>query len=120
VPQVSGNVLDGRNGMDLWHMFTWWPSLVMGWPAVGASLILFTAGLLGRRAGLTLAGSVVSAPFCLFVSGYPRIGLFGVAVLGLNFMSAWASRRGRPIVAGGLLLPFVVLVAIIAVTVLGQ
>ena len=101
-------------------MFTWWPSLVMGWPAVGVSLIVFATGLISRRSGLVLAGSVVSAPFCLFVSGYPRIGAFGLVVLGLNFLSVWASRQGRPLVAGALVLPFVVLAGIIAATVLRQ
>ena len=106
--------------MDLWHMFTWWPSLVMGWSAVGISLVVFAAGLLNQRSGLVLAGSVVSTPFCFFVSGYPRIRAFGLVVLGFNFLSAWASRRGRPIVAGALMLPFVVLVGFFAAAVLGQ
>ena len=101
-------------------MFTWWPSLVMGWPAVGASLIVFAAGLLSQRAGLVLAGSVISTPFCLYVSLYPASRVFGLAVLGLNFLSAWASRRGRPIVAGALVLPLVVLAVTLARAVLGQ
>ncbi len=101
-------------------MFTWWPSLVMGWPAVGVSLIMFVAGLLSRRPGLVLAASVISTPFCLYVSAYPAIRAFGLAVLGLNFLSAWASRRGRPILAGALVLPFVVLAGVIARTVLEQ
>lgn len=101
-------------------MFTWWPSLIMGWPAVGVSMCLFVAGLFGRRPGLVLAGSLVSAPFCLFVSAYPRIGLVGLVVLGSNFVSAWASRRNRPMLAAGSMLPFVVLVSVLAVAALGQ
>jgi hypothetical protein len=74
----------------------------MGGPAVVASLMAFAAGLLSQRAGLVLAGSVISTPFCLYVSVYPGSRAFGLAVLGLNFLSAWASRRGRPVVAGAL------------------
>jgi hypothetical protein len=106
--------------MDFWMMFTWWPSLVMGWPAVGASLIAFAAGLGFQRPKLVFAGSIISTPFCLYVSGYPRIGFFGLAVLTLNFMSAWASWRGRPLVAAVLLLPFVLLAGSLARAALKQ
>jgi hypothetical protein len=116
----EGATLDGPNGMNLRTMFTWWPALVMGWPAVGVSLIVFATGLFSQRPGLVLAGSVISTPFCLYVSAYPSIRLWGLAVLGLNFLSAWASRRGRPIVAGTLVLPFVVLAGTIARAVLEQ
>jgi hypothetical protein len=106
--------------MNPWTMFTWWPSLVMGWPAVGVSLILFAAGLFSQRPGLVLAGSVMSTPFCLYVSAYPAIRFWGLAVLALNFLSVWASRRGRPIVAGALVLPFVVLAGTLARFVVAQ
>jgi hypothetical protein len=92
----------------------------MGWPAVGVSLIVFAAGLLGRRPGLVLAGSVISTPFCLYISAFPAIRVFGLAVLGLNFLSVWASRRGRPLVAGALVLPFVVLAGALATAVLNN
>ena len=106
--------------MNAWTMFTWWPSLVMGWPAVGVSVILFTAGLFNQRPGLVLAASVISTPFCLYVSAYPAIRFWGLVVLALNFLSVWALRRGLSIVAGTLVLPFVMLAGTIARAVLEE
>ena len=103
-----------------WTALTWWPALVMGWPAVGVSLIVFAAGLLSQRPKWVLAGSVISTPFCLYVSLYPGIRFFGLAVLSLNFLSWWASRRGRPLAAAALVVPFVVLAGVVAAAVLRQ
>lgn len=106
--------------MNAWTMFTWWPSLVMGWPAVGVSVILFAAGLFSRRPGLVLAACAISTPFCLYVSAYPAFRFWGLSVLVLNVLSVRASRSGRPIVAGALVLPFVVLAGTLARFVLAQ
>ena len=74
----------------------------------------------GKRPGLVLAGCVVSTPFCLYVSAYPAIRYWGFTVLGLNFLSAWVARRGRPVAAGLLVLPFAVLAGTLAKAVLEQ
>jgi hypothetical protein len=94
--------------------------MLLGWPAIGVSLVAFVVGVVGRRPKWVLAGAIASSPFCLFVSGYPGIGAVGVVVVALNFLSAWVSRSGWPVVAAVLLVPFLGLTALIAGAVLRQ
>jgi hypothetical protein len=67
---------------------------VFGWPAVVVALVTFLVAVRLRQPALAILATVVSAPFCLFVSGYPLVGWWGVVVLFSNLLGALAVRRG--------------------------
>lgn len=98
----------------------WWPAVVFGWPAVIAALAAYAAAIIMNRPWPAFLGAVIATPFCLYVSATPRFGGLGLVVLGLNFLSVWASRRHQPIIAAVLLVPFVALAGTIARAVLTQ
>jgi hypothetical protein len=91
-------------------MFHHWTTVVFGYPAVIGALLTFLAAVRLGRASLAVVAAVVSAPFCLFVSGYPIVGWWGLGVLCCNVLGVIALHRG----AGGysflFWIPFVVLV----------
>ena len=90
----------------------WWP-VVFGWPSVVASIAVYAAAFLARRPWLAVVGAALSAPFCLFVSGYPKVGLLGLTALVSNCGAAWALSRRQRRVAGILLLPFLLVAAFV-------
>jgi hypothetical protein len=83
-----------------------------------AFLIAFTS----RRSWLGFVGSILAAPFCFFVGLYPiPIGHYGGPVaLATNFVSAWLLYRGRREVAFVFLLPFMMIVVLMGLLVIGQ
>jgi len=91
-----------------------WPAVVFGWPFVGVSMLGFALGLATRRPWLMALGAVLAVPFCLYLSATPRFGAFGLMALFLNAGAAWASARGRSLLALILLVPFVGLAAFVA------
>ena len=97
----------------------WWP-VVFGWPSVFASIAAYAAAFLTSRPWLAAVGAVLSAPFCLFVSGYPKVGLLGLTALVSNCGAAWALRRRQSRVAGILLLPFLSVAGFVGYAVLSE
>ena len=73
----------------------WWP-VVVGWPSVVASIAVYAAAFLASRPWLAVVGAALSAPFCLFVSGYPKVGLLGLTALVSNCGAAWALTKDPP------------------------
>ena len=73
----------------------WWP-VVFGWPSVVASIAVYAAAFLASRPWLAVVGAVLSASFCLFVSGYPKVGLLGLTALVSNCGAAWALTKDPP------------------------
>ena len=106
--------------MSLGEALIWWPSLVMGWPAVVLGSLLYLAALVFRRPWLSLVAVVVWAPFCLYVSLYPRIQGLGLIALTGNVLSLVALRRGRIVWACVGLIPFILLAGFLAILVLQQ
>src|SRR2546428_10107794 len=51
--------------VDFWTMFTWGPSLVMGWPAIVASIMCALVALALKKYRLMIAAAIVASPFCL-------------------------------------------------------
>jgi hypothetical protein len=47
---------------------------VFGWPAIAAAQMAFVAAVRLGRPSLAIVATLISAPFCVFVSGYPRVG----------------------------------------------
>ena len=92
-----------------------WPAVIFGWPAVLLAVAAFGAALLTPRAWLGLIGASLAAPFCVFVSGYPLFHRAGQIALAANFLAAYLLHRGRRDVAFTLLLPFLMIVTVLAV-----
>ena len=92
-----------------------WPAVVFGWPAVVAALAAYGCAFLTTRASLGFLGALIATPFCVFVSGYPMFHWAGPVALGANFLSAYVLYRGRRDVAFTVLLPFMMVVTLLAV-----
>ncbi len=102
--------------MDLRTMFTWWPSLVMGWPAIGASLTLALIALASKKSWLMISAAVIALPFCVLyalrVEGPSAFACYIGAAIALNRNNRW--------LAAAFLMPFVLIVAFLAHAVLTQ
>jgi hypothetical protein len=74
-------------------------SIVLGWPAIVVTVILIVIGLRKTDYRYLVAAAVVAVPFSWALSGFPivRSPIFLVPVL--IFGSAWATHRGRDMVA---------------------
>jgi len=116
----AASALDGQKAMSVWEAFTWWPSLVMGWPAVVVGSLLYLAALAFRRPRLGLVAVVVWTPFCLYVSLYPRIQGLGLIALTGNVLSLVALWRGRIALACVGPILFILLAGFLAIRVLQQ
>ena len=95
-------------------MFTWWPSLVMGWPAIGAAALCAVAAIATRQARLMTTAGIIAIPFCLYALPFAPI------VLGCYFGAAYALRRKHVGLASALLLPVFAIYGMLAHTVLTQ
>lgn len=87
---------------------------LVGWPGVLFSLSVMAAAFLANSYRLTIVGALLSAPFLLYVSGYPRIGVLGVLVLACNLLAAWLLKRERPWLAVLFIAPYIGLATWIA------
>ena len=92
-----------------------WPAVVFGWPAALLAATAFGVALATPRAWLGFVGASLAAPFCVFVSGYPLFGWTAQVALAANFLAAYLLHRGRRDVAFTLLLPFMIIVTVLAV-----
>jgi len=97
-----------------------WSTVAFGWPAVITALAVFIVALLRRQTSLAVAAGILSAPFCLLVSGYPLIREWGLIVLSGNVFGVIALSRGHVGLAAASWLPFVALAGFLAVLVLRQ
>jgi hypothetical protein len=66
-----------------------------------------------RRAGL--AGAIVAAPLCLYLKDFPFLHWASLAALVTNFVSAALLWRGKRDVAFACLVPFMCVLALIAI-----
>jgi len=92
-----------------------WAAIVLGWPAVVMALTAFAAALRTGRTSLGFAGAAIATPFCLYVNGYPLFHWTGAIACGANFLAAFLIHRGRRDVAFTVLLPFLIIVTVLAV-----
>jgi len=92
----------------MWSPDIHWPSFVMGWPAIGVSLGLFTLAFVSRRWWVAAVAAVVAVPFCFYLTAaWPLFGVAGPGVLVANFAAVIELRRRRFRRAALLVLPFV-------------
>jgi hypothetical protein len=94
---------------------------IVGWPAIIASLLLALSGLVFKKWVLLVIGGVVALPFSILYMGGAFNSYFAGALLPLgHFASAFSVYKKRMALAWILMLPFTVLVLILASAVLSQ
>jgi len=95
--------------------------LILGWPALIASLIVWLIGLVRKNYQTVVAAGIIFLPFAIFYLGAslnsrPLGVLFSLG----HFASAYAIRRQRTILAWLLLAPYTIFISILAFAVLSQ
>src|SRR4030095_4567783 len=96
-------------------MFDNWATIVFGWPAVATALLTFTLAVSLNSRGLAVVAALVSAPFCLCVSGDPVIRGLGWVALGLNVAGVVALWRRQRFASAMLWSPFAMLAGAVAI-----
>jgi hypothetical protein len=82
---------------------------------VFAATAAFSFAFLTNRRWLGFVGAGIAAPFCLFAAGYPLFHWAAPVALAANFVAAYLLSRGRPDVAFTALVPFMMIVTLLAV-----
>ena len=88
---------------------------VIGWPVVAAAIVAFGVALSTRRTSAAFAGAVISAPLCLYLAEMPYLHWVSLAALAANVVSVAALWRGRHDIAFAMLLPFMMMIVLIAI-----
>jgi hypothetical protein len=78
---------------------------LVGWKPVMAALVIFTMAVAWKSRALGAAACALSAPTCIWMSGYPRVGVIGLLVLGCNTGGVVALFRCQRVAAAALWLP---------------
>jgi len=88
---------------------------VVGWPVVAAAIAAFGVAFSTRFSWAGFAGASIAAPLCLYLMNMPYLHWVSLAALPANFVSAALLWRGRRDIAFTLLLPFMIVIALIAI-----
>ena len=91
------------------------PWAVIGWPAVAAAIVAFGVAFFPRFRWVGVVGALIAAPLCLYLKDLPFLHWTSLVALGANFASAALLWRGRRDIAFALLLPFMCVIALIAI-----
>ena len=95
-------------------------AVIVGWPAVIASLVLALVGIAMTRARMVLAGAVVACPFLFYLFLTPRLRWVAPPVATLLFVAARATARRQRRAALLSVAPYVGLVVFVAYLVVTQ
>jgi glycerol-3-phosphate acyltransferase PlsY len=87
----------------------------IGWPIVAAAIAAFGVALTTRYSWAGLAGALIAAPLCLYLKDLPYLHWASLVALPANFASAALLWRGRHDIAFAMLLPFMIVIALIAI-----
>ena len=71
-------------------------AVMLGWPAIFASIALVFVGVARRRAHVALVGAVLALPFLLYLLASPRVGGLSLIVGALYLGSSGAIAHSRP------------------------
>ena len=93
-------------------------AVILGWPAVVASLFISIVAITSGRWRLALVGVVVGSPFLAYLALTPRFSIIAPPVAASSCAAVYALARGRRSLAGALAVPYVLLAAFIALLVL--
>ena len=88
---------------------------VIGWPVVAAAIAAFALALSTRYSWAGFAGALIAAPLCLYLKDFPYLHWVSLAAVPANFVSAALMWRGRRDIGFTLLLPFMIVIALIAI-----
>lgn len=88
---------------------------VIGWPIVAGAIAAFGVAFSTRYSWAGVAGALIAAPLCLYLEDLPYLHWVSLAALVANFGAAALLWRGRRDIAFTLLLPFMIVVALIAI-----
>jgi hypothetical protein len=95
--------------------------VMVGWPAILASLLLALGGLVFKKWVLLVVGGLVALPFSIFYMGaYFNLFFVGALLTLGHFASAFSVYKKRLALAWVLILPFTVLAILLAYVVLMQ
>jgi hypothetical protein len=95
-------------------------AIVLGWPAVIASIVITLYGFASGRWRLVMTGACLAVPFLAYLSLTPRFG-FAAPLAGVSYFAAvWAIARGRWTVGLVLVAPYFAVAALVASLVLSQ
>jgi len=94
--------------------------IVLGWPAVIASIFLVLTGVIRGRSRMALVGALFGCPFLLYLFASPRIGWLALIVGLLYVASSQAVAHSRKGLALALAAPFVAVAGFVAGLVLRQ
>ena len=87
--------------------------LLVGWPAIIATVILALIGLFKRDQRFLVASAILSFPFSWYLSGFPLIRSLIFLLPLLPFGSGYALRRGYEMIAWLLMVPFFLTLALL-------
>ena len=87
--------------------------LLVGWPAILATVILAIIGLLKRDYRFLVGGAVLAFPFSWYISGFPLIQTPAFLLPLLLFFSGFAMNRGREMIAWLLAIPYFLTVVLL-------
>ena len=88
---------------------------VIGWPVVAAVLVAFGVAFSTRHIWVGFAGALIAAPLCMYLTDMPYLHWVSLAALTGNFLSVAALWRGRPDIAFAMLLPFMIMIVLVAI-----
>jgi hypothetical protein len=92
--------------------------LLVGWPAILATVILAVIGLLRSNYRFLVAGAVLAFPFAWYISGFPNIRSLMFLLPLLLFSSGYAMNRGWEMFAWILAVPYFLTVILLLFAVL--
>ena len=87
----------------------------IGWPVVAAAIAAFGVAFSTRYSWAGFAGAFIAAPLCLYLKDLPFLHWVSLVALAANFAAAAVLWRGRRDIAFTLLLPFMIVVTLIAI-----
>ena len=88
---------------------------VIGWPVVAATIAAFGVAFSTRYSWSAFAGALIAAPLCLYLTDLPYLHWVSLVAVAANFVSAALLWRGRRDIAVTLLLPFMIVITMIAI-----
>jgi len=92
--------------------------LLVGWPAIVATIILAVIGLLRSNYRFLVAGAVLAFPFSWYISGFPSIRTPMFLLPLLLFFSGYVMYRGWEMFAWILAVPYFLMVILLLFAVL--
>jgi hypothetical protein len=95
-------------------------AVVLGWPAVLASIVLALVGAANARAKMVLAGAVVACPFLFYLFLSPRFRWIAPLVAVLLFLAVRSAARRQRRTALLLVAPYVGVAMFVAYLVVNQ